>query len=139
MNEIPPSSPETSSRVIRRVQLEATTVKRRAVAPAPGLQAALKSRTTLLTKLKKKPEPVLNLHRKPVKEILPRRKNIVTSSSFSRERLQLSSRELSCGASGPNLCFIIPNKGRTKQSHHLLNLTLLASFSLSPFSQALIQ
>lgn len=47
MNEIPSSSPETSSKVMRQVQLEETTVKLCAVAPAPGLQVALKSRTTL--------------------------------------------------------------------------------------------
>lgn len=47
MNEIPSSSLETSSKVIRQVQLEETTVKLCAVAPAPGPQTALKSRTTL--------------------------------------------------------------------------------------------
>lgn len=41
MNEVP------SSKVRRQVQLEETTVKLCAVVPAPGLQVALKSRTTL--------------------------------------------------------------------------------------------
>lgn len=50
MNEIPSSCP--NPKVIRQIQLEETTVKLCAVAPAPGLQGAVKSRITLKLKLK---------------------------------------------------------------------------------------
>lgn len=65
MNETPSSCP--NPKVIRQIQLEETTVKLCAVAPAPGLQGAVKSRTTL--KLNLKLDRVLNLHRKLMQQI----------------------------------------------------------------------